>query len=66
MEQNEIMKFLQEKASGADKEREQAAVNQLVGMMDPTQRQPTEASDPVRYLVNLTNKKLARQQQGGR
>ncbi len=62
MEQNEIMKFLQEKASGADKEHEQAAVNQLVGLMDPTRRTPAKTDSRVQFLVDLTNRELAKEQ----
>ncbi len=62
MEQNEIMRFLQEKASGADKEHEQAAVNHLVGLMDPQQRQPSKTDSRVQFLVDLTNRELAKEQ----
>ncbi len=61
MEQNPIMKFLQEKAT--NKEREQAAVNQLVGMMDPLHRQPSKTDSRVQFLVDLTNRELSKQRQ---
>ena len=58
---DEAFRFLADKASGADKEREQAAVDTLVGMMDLSQRQPTKADDAVMQLVELTNRELAKQ-----